>query len=98
VLNDITQGKFDVDVDVGESFSARRTQTRRELAAMLQMIPPTDPYYSVLMSMVIANTEGEGVEDLQRFNRKQMLKNGVKKAEEEDAEIMQELQRFIGTT
>jgi hypothetical protein len=93
VLNDITQGKFDVDVDVGESFAARRTQTRRELMNLMQTTPPDSPYYSVIMSMVIANTEGEGVEDLQRFNRKQMLKNGVKKAEEEDAEIMQELQQ-----
>lgn len=93
VLNDITQGKFDVDVDVGESFSARRTQTRRDLMNLMQTTPPDSPYYSVIMSMVIANTEGEGVEDLQRFNRKQMLKNGVKKAEEEDAEIVQELQQ-----
>ena len=91
-LNDITQGKFDVDVDVGESFASRRDATRRELMNLMQTTPPDSPYYSVIMSMVIANTDGEGVEDLQRYNRKQMIKQGVTKPEDEDAELMQELQ------
>ncbi len=91
-LNDITQGKFDVDVDVGESFASRRDATRRELMNLMQTTPPDSPYYSVIMSMVIANTDGEGVEALQRYNRKQMIKQGIAKPEDEDAELMQELQ------
>lgn len=91
-LNDISAGKFDVDVDVGESFASRRDANRKELLTLLPMMPPDSPYVPVIMSMIVANTDGEGVEELQRFNKKLMIKNGIAKPEEEDAELVAELQ------
>jgi hypothetical protein len=56
------------------------------------MMQPDNPYYPVIMAKIVDNSDGEGVEELQRFNRKLMLQNGIAKPEEEDAELMQEIQ------
>lgn len=92
-LNDLSVAKYDVDVDIGESFSARRDAVRRDLMNMISLMSPDSPYYPVLMGMIVDNTDGEGVEDLQRFNRKLMIKSGIVRPEEEDAELVQELQQ-----
>jgi hypothetical protein len=44
------------------------------------------------MAKIVDNSDGDGLEELQRFNRKLMLQNGIAKPEEEDAELMQEIQ------
>lgn len=76
-MNDLSAGKYDVTVDVGQSFASRRDATVKTLSTLLQSIPPQHPYYSVIMSMVIENMDGEGVDDLKDYNRQQMLIQGV---------------------
>lgn len=92
MLNDLATANFDVEVDIGESFTAKRDAVRRDLLNLLGMMQPDNPYYPVIMAKIVDNSDGDGVEELQRFNRKLMLQNGIAKPSEEDAELMQEIQ------
>jgi hypothetical protein len=92
MLNDLATANFDVEVDIGESFTAKRDAVRRDLLNLLSMMQPDNPYYPVIMAKIVDNSDGDGLEELQRFNRKLMLQNGIAKPEEEDAELMQEIQ------
>ncbi len=92
MLNDLATANFDVEVDIGESFTAKRDAVRRDLLNLLGMMQPDNPYYPVIMAKIVDNSDGDGLEELQRFNRKLMLQNGIAKPEEEDAELMQEIQ------
>jgi hypothetical protein len=92
MLNDLATANFDVEVDIGESFTAKRDAVRRDLLNLLGLMQPDNPYYPVIMAKIVDNSDGEGLEELQRFNRKLMLQNGIAKPEEEDAELMQEIQ------
>lgn len=87
-LNDLSVGKYDVTVDVGLPFATRRDSTVKTLTTLLQGIPPDHPYYSVIMSMVIDNMDGEGLSDLKEYNRNQMLQQGVIKPESPEEQMM----------
>lgn len=76
-LNDLSVGKYEVVVDVGQSFASRRDSTVRTLTEMLGGIPPQHPYYSLIMGMIIDNMDGEGIDDLKEYNREQMLLAGT---------------------
>lgn len=78
-LNDLSVGKYEVVVDVGQSFASRRDSTVRTLSDMLGGIPPQHPYYSLIMGMIIDNMDGEGIDDLKEYNRDQMLLAGTVK-------------------
>lgn len=78
-LNDLSVGKYEVVVDVGQSFASRRDSTVRTLSDMLAGIPPQHPYYSLIMGMIIDNMDGEGIDDLKEYNRDQMLLAGTVK-------------------
>lgn len=39
-LNDLSQGNYEVTVDVGQSFATRRDATVKSLLSMLALIPP----------------------------------------------------------
>lgn len=93
-LNDLSVGKYEVSVDVGESFSSRRDATVRQLTAMLQSLPPQHPYYSIVMSMIIDAMDGEGISDLKDYNRQQLLLQGVMKPKTpEEQQMVQQAQQ-----
>lgn len=87
VKNDLSAASFDVYVDVGPSSSSRRQSTIRMLTSMLAIVGNTDPETSgVLTSMAMMNMEGEGVEDAREYFRRKLLKMGVIKPTEEEAQ------------
>lgn len=93
-LNDLSVGKYEVSVDVGESFASRRDATVRQLTAILQSLPPQHPYYSIIMSMIIDAMDGEGISDLKDYNRQQLLLQGVMKPKTpEEQQMVQQAQQ-----
>ena len=90
--NDLSNATFDVVADVGPSSSSKRAATVRALTGMLQIT--TDPETAqVLTSMAMMNMEGEGVSDANAYFRKKLLRMGVVKPTDTEAEeLMAEMQ------
>jgi hypothetical protein len=86
--NDLSNADFDVAVDVGPSFSSRREATVRALTGMMQVT--TDPQtQQVLQAMAMMNIEGEGIDDVREYFRKQLVTLGVVEPTEEEQQAMQ---------
>jgi hypothetical protein len=85
--NDLSRAKFDVNVDVGPSSSSKRAATVRALTGMMAITD--DPQTKqVLQAMAMMNMEGEGIGDVRDYFRKQLLRLGVVKPTEQEAEMM----------
>lgn len=87
MANDIGNATFDVWVDVGPSSGTKRQATVRGLTGMasLSQDPATR---DVLMSAAMMNMEGEGLQDVQDWFRQKLVRMGVVKPSEEEAEAM----------
>jgi len=90
--NDLGAATFDVVADVGPSSSSKRAATVRALTGMLQLTQ--DPETSqVITAMAMMNMEGEGLSDTNAYFRKKLLRMGVVKPTEDEAqELMAEMQ------
>lgn len=87
VKNDISKADFDVAVDVGPSFTSRRDALVRMLTGLLQMTSdPADA--KVIQSLIMMNAEGEGLGDVNKFYRKQLVGMGVIEPNEEERAAM----------
>jgi hypothetical protein len=93
--NDLSRAKFDVNVDVGPSSSSKRAATVRALTGMMAITD--DPQTKqVLQAMAMMNMEGEGIGDVRDFFRKQLLRLGVVKPTEQEAEMLAQEQEMQG--
>jgi hypothetical protein len=92
MTNDLTSATFDVIADVGPSSSTKRQATVRALTGMLQITQ--DPETAqVLTAMAMMNMEGEGIGDANAYFRKKLLRMGVVKPTDMEAEeLMAEMQ------
>jgi hypothetical protein len=91
--NDLSRAKFDVNVDVGPSSSSKRAATVRALTGMMAITD--DPQTKqVLQAMAMMNMEGEGIGDVRDFFRKQLLRLGVVKPTEQEAEMLAQEQQM----
>jgi hypothetical protein len=90
--NDLSAATFDVVAEVGPSSSSKRQATVRALTGMLQLTQ--DPETSqVITAMAMMNMEGEGLSDTNAYFRKKLLRMGVVKPTEDEAqELMAEMQ------
>ena len=90
--NDLSNATFDVVSEVGPSSTSRRDATVRAITGMLQMT--TDPETAqVLTAAAMMNIEGEGLSDLNAHFRKKLLRMGVIKPTDDEAqELMAEMQ------
>jgi hypothetical protein len=90
--NDLSTATFDVVSEVGPSSSSKRAATVRALTGMLQIT--SDPETAqVLTAMAMMNMEGEGVGDANAYFRKKLLRMGVVKPTDKEAEeLMAEMQ------
>jgi hypothetical protein len=76
VMNDPSKGKYLVEVDTGPAFKSAREATVRSLVGMLQFIQ--DPQLaSIIISLILTNMDGEGLDDLQEFLRMRLVTMGV---------------------
>jgi len=92
-LNDLSTGRYDVTVDVGPSYTARRDATVSALTQVLQTMLPQDPMRPVVQGIILDNLDGEGMDDFKEFNRKQLLTSGaVKPRNQKEQQIVQQAQ------
>lgn len=87
MANDLGAAKFDVDVDVGPSSSSKRAATVRALTGMMQITQDPETL-QVLGAMAMMNMEGEGVSEVQNYFRQRLIRLGVVKPTEQEAEAM----------
>lgn len=90
--NDLGKAKFDVTVKVGPSSASRRAATVRALTGMIQITDDPETK-QVLGAMAMMNMEGEGIAEVRDFYRQKLIKLGVIKPTDEEAEeLIQEAQ------
>lgn len=83
--NDLTEANFDVDIEVGPTSTSRRSSTVKSLIGMLEITQ--DPETAqVLQSMVMMNMEGEGISDVRDYFRQKLIRMGVVKPTDEEAQ------------
>jgi hypothetical protein len=79
---------MDVFVDVGPAFNSRKDSTVNTIAKILPGI--TDPNMQQLMiATLVRNLDGEGMEDMAAYARMQLVKAGVVKPNDEEAQDLQ---------
>jgi hypothetical protein len=83
-INDVSKMKLEVVVDTGPSFATRKRETVDLLSEILKSTVPDSPYFPLLYAGIIENVEGPGLDDLKKFNKEQMIKQGFKKPETEE--------------
>lgn len=89
--NDMQGGKYKVTVDIGEAFSTQRDKTIKRLLNLVPMIQ--DPQQqAALLNTILANQDGEGMHDLSRYARKNLINMGVTEPDEQEAKEMQQAQ------
>jgi hypothetical protein len=92
VRNDYANGKFRVIVDVGPSSQSRRDATVQSLIGMAQ-VAKDQQLQGVLTSVALMNMDGEGLDDVQKWIRRQLVAQGVvTPTDEEKLELQQEQQ------
>lgn len=93
-LNDLSTGRYDVTVDVGPSYTARRDATVTALTAVLGTMLPQDPDTAIVRGIILDNMDGEGLDDFKEYNRKKLLASGaVKPRNQKEQLIVQQAQQ-----
>ena len=83
--NDLSAAKLDVVSEVGPSSSSKRAATVRALTGMMAITQ--DPQtQQVLTAMAMMNMEGEGISDVRAYFRNQLVRMGVVKPTDEEAQ------------
>jgi len=90
--NDMSDADYDVEVLVGPASTTKRQATVRALTDMMTMTQ--DPEMTqVLSSMAMLNMEGEGISDVRDYFRQKLLRMGVLKPTDTEAQqLAQEAQ------
>ena len=79
-INDMTAGRYDVNVSVGPSYSARREETRDGVQALLQAVPGAA---QIIGDLYVSTLEWEHADRAAERMRK-MLPPGIAEESEED--------------
>lgn len=73
---DLSEGDLGVEVEVGPTTRSRRVAIVRVLIELLSAVDdPEDK--KVLVAMILANMEGEGLGDMRKYFRRRLIKMGV---------------------
>lgn len=91
-VNDPTKGKFDVTVDTGPAFKSKRDATVRMLVSLLQFVQ--DPQLvQIITSLILANMDGEGLDDVREYMRMKLVTMGVLKPTADETKKLKEQQQ-----
>lgn len=69
--------KFNVYSNVGASYSSQRDASLENLKAIYATMPPGDPLQEVVMLAILSRQDGEGLEELKKVARFQLLGLGL---------------------
>lgn len=93
-LNDLSRGRFSVDVEVGPQYESQKEATIDSIESVIEKVGPDSPYFGALMGVWMENISGTGLESLKKFNRQLMLKQGLVEPETpEEEQMLQQLQQ-----
>lgn len=85
--NNIEDAYFDVSVEVGPTSSSKRASIAKSATNMLSITQ--DPETAqVLTALALMNMEGEGLSEIREYFRKKLVRIGVVKPTDEEAEQM----------
>ena len=87
--NDLREAKYDISVSVGPTSSSKRATTVRALTGMMTVTQDPETL-QILSAMALMNMEGEGVEDVRKYYREKLVKQGVIEPTEDEAKAMLE--------
>lgn len=85
--NDLSEADFDVSVDVGPSSASKRQSTVRSLMGMMAITQDPETL-QVLGAMAMMNMEGEGISEVRDYYRQKLIRMGVVKPTQEEAEAL----------
>jgi hypothetical protein len=89
-INDITKGNYEVVVDIGPSFTTRRDAMLDTLTEMIQFTPADSPLYPFIMSGIVENMSGPGLDDMKKINKllklQSLMQYGIAEPQDEDEE------------
>jgi hypothetical protein len=86
--NDLSSVDLDVSVEVGPTSSSKRAATVRGLTGMMQITQDPETL-QVLGAMAMMNMEGEGISNVRDYFRKKLLRMGVVKPTDHEAQELQ---------
>ncbi|VAW38948.1 hypothetical protein MNBD_GAMMA01-1335 [hydrothermal vent metagenome] len=93
-LNDLSRGKFSVDVEVGPQYESQKEATIDSIERVMDKLDRQDPLFAPLLSMWMSNIEGTGLDPIKEFNRNLMLKQGLVQPEtQEEEQMLQSVQQ-----
>lgn len=87
--NDLREAKFDVTVDVGATSASARAATVRALGSILPMVQNPEAQ-SVILATIGRNMEGEGINGMREYFRKQLVALGVEEPTDDDRQAAAE--------
>lgn len=87
-INDLSKGKYQVDVEVGPQYESQKEAERESIEAAMSQITPDNEYFTPMMAMWIDSLVGTGFEPLKKFNRRKMLLQGLVEPENEEEKQM----------
>lgn len=95
--NNLQGKKFQSYADVGPQYETLREQTVEDLKGMLEAVgklPAGEQYLPVIMSVLMDNITGVGLDPIKEYNRKVMLSQGIIKPQTpEDEAFVQQIQQ-----
>lgn len=92
IINDFTQGRWNVVADVTESSATKRDKTVRKALGVAQIAGSngsTDIANAALITAVL-NFDGDGMDDFKAYARKAALQMGLVKPTDQEAQEMQQ--------
>ena len=96
VRNPIKSARFNVMSDVGPSHQSQRDAALANLKEIFASLPPGDPMQQIVMLSILAQQDGEGLDELNKVARFQMLSLGMPgiepQTEEEEQFVMMQQQ------
>lgn len=92
-INDPRAGKYDVYTDVGPQFKSQRDSTIEALTELMSANQTDPQIQSVLMSAIVMNMEGEGLDDIRAYFRKKLVTMGVIPPTPEEEQEAQQAQQ-----
>ncbi|MBU6162650.1 MAG: hypothetical protein KGO50_16155 [Myxococcales bacterium] len=85
--NDLSDAKLFVLADIGPTSQSKRAATVRALTGMLAITSDAETQ-QVLQAMAMMNMEGEGISEVREFFRKKLVRLGVVKPTDEEAQAL----------
>lgn len=86
--NDITEATFEVVSSVGPASTTKRQATVDTMLKLLPVVSSDPAMVKMLTSLVLLNSDAEGMDDVREYVRAELVKMGVIKPSDEEAEAM----------